>query len=367
MDGIQPLQDKLEIIKSFEMPKNRVQLQQFIGLCTYYRQFTVRHAELLDPFRELLKAKNPWVWTSDHNHAFEVIKNAFVNSIQLKHYIPDKKYRLQTDASDLGVSGVLYQLDDNDEIKVITLVSRCLNSAEVNYTTTEKELLAIAYSVTKLRHYLIGNRFLILTDHKGLTFLNTTLYLNARLIRWSLLMQQYDFDVEYCRGQDNVVADFFSRNPQGKFESSRSNHLSIDVLLVESENCESVVCSEIKVDNEMRDSLRNLEELQKQDNYINGIIQRMQGGNKIDYFQVHEGILFHQEKQINALRIVIPEILTKRIIDCVHSKLGHPGVYKTFEYIKQFYFWKSMRKSTRKPSRKGNKEARPSFPNSLRR
>lgn len=74
--------------------------------------------------------------------------------------------------------------------------------------TTEKELLAIIYSVMKLRTYLLGNKFIIETDHKGLTFLNSTQFLNARLIRWSLFLQQYDFDVIYIRGGDNIMAVF---------------------------------------------------------------------------------------------------------------------------------------------------------------
>lgn len=146
------------------------------------------------------------------------MKRAFIDCVHLSHHLPGKKYRLQTDASDVGISGVLYQIDDLGELRIIALVSRCLNSAEVNYSTTEKELLAIIYAITKLRTYLVGQKFVVITDHKGLTFLNTTQYLNSRLIRWSLLLQQYDFEVEYSKGVDNIVADFFSRNPESKFE-----------------------------------------------------------------------------------------------------------------------------------------------------
>lgn len=160
------------------------------------------------------------------------MKAAFVDCIQLKHYVPGQIYRLQTDASDVGISGVLYQLDLDGNHRIISLVSRCLNEAEAHYSTTEKELLAIVYSVTKLRIYLLDQRFLIITDHKGLIFLNSTQYLNSRLIRWSILLQSYDFDIQYCKGADNIVADFFSRNPESRFESVRPNELSIDVIKV---------------------------------------------------------------------------------------------------------------------------------------
>lgn len=228
--GIKPLSDKLEMIAKFAEPKNKRELQQFLGMCTFYRQFTVKHSELINPFRKLLGDKGPWEWTTIQLKAFENMKSAFVKCVELSHFIPEARFKLQTDASDVGVSSVLYQCDGDGNHRVISLVSRCLNSAEMNYTTTEKELLAILYSISKLRVYLLGTQFDVITDHKGLIFLQSTAYHNARLIHWSLFLQQYDFVVSYCRGKDNVVADFFSRNPRGKFECQGQNQLSIDVL-----------------------------------------------------------------------------------------------------------------------------------------
>lgn len=259
IDGIRPLQDKLEVIKNFASPKNRTELQSFLGICTYYRQFTLRHSSLIEPFRLLLKEKNRFAWTEVHEKAFNIMKGAFVDCVRLSHHIPGKKYRLQTDASDIGISGILYQFDDLGESRMVSLVSRCLNVAEVNYSTTEKELLAIVYAVTKLRTYLVGHEFVIVTDHKGLTFLNSTNYLNSRLIRWSLVLQQYDFQVEYCRGKDNIIADFFSRNPEGRFENTRSNQLSIDVLCVEQNDRGVYECSTVEFTEDLNHSLKNLE------------------------------------------------------------------------------------------------------------
>lgn len=154
-DGIKPKIDKLKIIADFEKPKSRKELQQFVGICTYYRQFTIRHVDLIGPFREFLKEKTVWEWKSCHDEAFGVMKKAFVESVELT----DAPYRLQTDASDMGVSGILYQIDSNNDHRIISLVSRCLNEAEMYYTVTEKELLATVYSILKLRTYLLGTRF----------------------------------------------------------------------------------------------------------------------------------------------------------------------------------------------------------------
>lgn len=336
IDGIRPLNDKLDVIFNFAAPRNRKELQSFIGICTYYRQFTKKHANLLEPFRDILGEKMSWVWTSKHDQAFNVMKSAFAHCVKLFHYIPGVTYKLQTDASDLGISGVLYQTDQNGDQRIIALVSRCLNSAEVNYTVTEKELLAIVYSIIKLRTYLMGSKFEIITDHKGLVFLKSTPYLCARLIRWSLLIQQYDFEVKYCKGSDNVIADFFSRNPSGKFESPQSTTLSIDVLGANDVG--------IEYPETLSQSLKNLAVLQLQDVYISKIMDRIKDDNEVAFYVLYENILFRKDDYLGLWQVVIPMSLARELMACVHTKLGHPGVYKTTMYLRQYYYWKGMGK-----------------------
>lgn len=346
--GIKPLQDKLDIIQDFKKPKNRNELQKFIGICTYYRQFTVKHADLLEPFRTLLKERGPWDWTESHDLAFEIMKESFVNCVHLNHYMPNKRYHLQTDASDVGVSGFLYQIDDNEAIKIVSLVSRCLNQAELHYTTTEKELLAIVYSVMKLRIYLLGVSFIIITDNKGLTFLNSTQFLNSRLIRWSLLLQQYDFSVEYCKGSDNVVADFFSRNPRGRFESISQGHLSVDVLDVNEKKIEINKCAGVSFTPEVLNDFKNLECLQREDKKIDIIRKIIENKELIKFFVLEHNILFRYDDTLKTWQVVIPEILTRRLMDCIHCKLGHPGVFKTISYIRKYYYLKNMNMEIKK-------------------
>lgn len=347
--GIRPLTDKLSAIANFEKPKNRKDLQQFVGICTYYRQFTVRHADLINPFRDLLREKNVWEWNSQHDEAFEIMKKAFIESVELSHYIPNVPYRLQTDASDMGISGVLYQIDSNNDHRIVSLVSRCLNGAEMNYTTTEKELLAIVYSIMKLRIYLLGTRFEIITDHKALTFLHTTVYLNTRMIRWIITLQQYDFAISHCAGKDNIVADFFSRNPRGKFETNQPRTLSIDVLEIEINSIivESEISS-IDLGDDIRGSLENLAALQKKEPNNQKIFEKLIAGEHVPYYVLEQGILFHRNEWLHLWQVVIPSELTSSLIECVHSKLGHPGVYKTLMYIKRCYYWKGMAQEIKK-------------------
>lgn len=228
--GIKPDTDKLDKILKFEEPKNLVELQRIIGLCNYYRQFSLNHAKYLDPFRKLLSKKHTWEWNDYYSRAYKELKENFVKVIHLSHYDLDRPFYVQTDGSNTGICGVLYQIDNDGNHRVITIVSRCLIQAEKNYTTTEIELLAIVYAVVKFRVYLMGRRFNIVTDHQALVFLNKTQFLGARLSRWSLLLQEYDFQITHCTGKENIVADFFSRYPEGKFIEQTDEQLMLSTL-----------------------------------------------------------------------------------------------------------------------------------------
>lgn len=186
-----------------------------------------------------LDSVKPWEWTAEHDIAYRDLKQNFVQSIQLSHHDLTQPFRVQTDGSDTGICGVLYQIDSNGNHNVISLVSRCLTVAEANYTVTEKELLAVMYSVEKFRVYLIGRHFSIITDHHALTFLTTSPFHTSRVARWNLCLQEFDYSIEHCRGVDNVFSDFFSRNPQSCFHVQKSARFTLSLLLC----CDNTVIS----------------------------------------------------------------------------------------------------------------------------
>lgn len=150
-----------------------------------------------------------------------------------------------------------------------------------------------------------------------------------------MVVQKYDFNVEYCKSADNVVADFFSRNPEGKFATMPSNSLSIDVLFLDDVECTNYKCNQINYTGELNESLKNFKELQKSDPMSNLIRKKLEGKEFTKNFVIEQGILFRFNEKGGLWQIVIPEILTHRLMDCVHSKLGHPGTYKTSAYLSQ--------------------------------
>jgi len=144
--------------------------------------------------------------------AFEEVKARLVADPVLACPDFDKPFILQTDASDYGIGAILTQETERGE-KVISHSSRTLNGAEENYSTTEKECLTIVWAIRKLKPYLEGYHFKVVTDHMALKWLNSIESPSERIARWALEFQQYDFEIAYRKGQLNVVADVLSRQP----------------------------------------------------------------------------------------------------------------------------------------------------------
>ena len=126
--------------------------------------------------------------------------------------LPDfqKQFVLRTDASQEGIGAVLMQ-ESNGQLFPVSYYSRKLRAAEKNYSTVEKELLAVVEGVKKYYFFIYGDEFVLETDHLPLASLKTSKNSNARLMRWALYLQQFQFTVKYIKGQTNVGADFLSR------------------------------------------------------------------------------------------------------------------------------------------------------------
>ena len=142
--------------------------------------------------------------------SFETLKDKLVSAPVM--HAPDwnKPFELMCDASDLAIGAVLGQRIDNQP-RVIYYASRTLNGPQLNYTTTEKEFLAVVFALEKFRSYMIGSEITIFTDHSGLKYLLEKKDAKARLTRWILLLQEFDLHIKDKKGSDNLVADHLSR------------------------------------------------------------------------------------------------------------------------------------------------------------
>lgn len=212
--GIRITDATKQAIMNFPIPINKKALQSFLGLCNWERRFTKEFAQHSFYLQKLLKKGVKFVWSQEQQNAFESLKKVLCESALLYHPKLNEPFILESDVSGHGIGARLYQLDEQDVEHDIAFASRTLKGAEINYSTTEKEALAVVYAVQKWQLYLLGARVIIKTDHKALEFLMTCKLTNSRLTRWSLLvLQQFDLTIKYIPGIENKVADSLSRHP----------------------------------------------------------------------------------------------------------------------------------------------------------
>ena len=140
-------------------------------MLSYYRNFIPHFTEKSTLLRNLLTKDAKLCWTSEHEQELSYLKDALVKYTELQLPMLDKDFTLQTDASDYGIGAVLMQEGENNELKPICFISRALTASERNYTTTEKELLAVIHALQKFQAYLEFAKVTIYTDHKAITFI----------------------------------------------------------------------------------------------------------------------------------------------------------------------------------------------------
>ena len=183
-DRLSPNPDKIEVIKNAPRPLTKKQVRSFLGLADFYRKFVPNFSHVASPLTDLTKKGKPnkVCWGESQETAFVSLKKALVNAPVLK--LPDfcKEFILQTDASDTGIGAILLQEEGNVRMPV-SYASRKLKSSERNYSTIEKECLAIVWAIQKFQRYLYGKQFILETDHEPLSYLQKSKIANARLMR----------------------------------------------------------------------------------------------------------------------------------------------------------------------------------------
>ena len=234
--GVAPDPRKVSAVLSMEPPKNVKQTQQFLGMLNWFRKFVPRFSETAAPLYQLTKKEHVWEWTTECATAFAELKQALTTAPILLLPDPRQPFVLMTDASDKQIGAVLLQRSPLDrELHPVLYQSRTLDIHQGRYATIEKECLALVWAIQENRKYLYGQRFLVSTDHRPLQWLMTKADLTPKLMRWALTLQEYDFQIAYGPGKDNVIADALSRLEIGDSRSAnefREIDLDAPVLVV---------------------------------------------------------------------------------------------------------------------------------------
>lgn len=210
-EGVKPDPGKIKAVKSFPVPSNRKTIKSFLGLIGYYRRFIKDFARLAKPMTRLLKKSTPFFWNHAAQEAFENLRDTICRQPLLQYPDFRKSFIVTTDASNYAIGAVLSQGDIGKDLP-IAYASRTLNDTETNYSTTEKELLAIIFAVNHFRPYLYGHKFTLVTDHRPLVWLHNAKDPTSKLMRWRIKLNEYDYNIVYKPGRVNSNADALSRN-----------------------------------------------------------------------------------------------------------------------------------------------------------
>ncbi|XP_053681478.1 uncharacterized protein LOC127161145 [Labeo rohita] len=336
-DGVKVNSDKVDAVRTFPTPKSLKEVQRFLGLAAWYHRFIPDFSTKTAPLHALKRKDAEWKWTEECQRSFDLIKDELTRAPVLSTPNFDCSFKVQTDASNVGLGAVLTQEVDGQE-RVIAYASRLLRGAEKSYSTSEKECLAVVWAVEKWHHYLEGRAFEVITDHASLVWLFRHPKPSSRLERWTIRLQGYHFTVRYLKGQCNVVPDVLSRRYSAESPAALLhtpvkhgfNPLTCDLPLDLSE-----MADEQKKDPECQEIMVNAKKQHTTD-------------LKRTHYVIKNEVLFRSvpcPKEGQRLQVVVPAKLKEVMLTYAHDSplSGHLGKFKTLMRLLEFAYWPSIR------------------------
>jgi hypothetical protein len=354
---VAPDPQKLDAVREWEIPTTLKQIQSFLGFCNFYRRFVRDYGRIARPLAALTRKEAPFNWTMECRDAFEELKRRLLSAPVLAHFRYGLPTRVETDASQGVVAGVLSQKQDDGQWHPVAYYSETMHGAELNYHIHDKELLAVIRALQCWRSELIGLQskepFLIISDHEALKYFSTKRLLNIRQAGWAELLSQYNFQITYRPGSENAAADSLSRKTEdartlkAKREAYRTMQIFAPVrdgptdapppergtpsaggtLMVLDADVPPPPGTGFELMDELLEGNRTAPELE-------GWRQRARDGHS-DFSLLGGKLLLF------AGRLVVPENFRTRVIQEIHSTLvtAHPGRNKTRKLVTARYWW----------------------------
>ena len=339
-NGISPDPKKVEAVCKATAPGNVKEVRSFLGLTNYVSRFIPNYAQITKPLRDLTRKNAEWSWSTAQEDAFSELKSKLMSSQVMSYYNPDAATEVVVDASPFGLGAVLIQRDDKGTQHTVAYASRALTDVESRYSQTEREALAVVWACEHFYLYLFGHHFTVISDHKPLEgiFNSTTSRTSARIERWNLRLQAFDFTLRYQPGDGNP-ADFLSRHPVEKAENKTKHEKTVadDYVnfLVNHTIPKAMTTQEIISATREDPTLQAVKKALKHGQW------QLPSDPSIDVssFQIFKTIkdeLSLCEDSDIILRcnnIVIPRSLQQRTIDIAHE--GHQGIIKTKRLLRE--------------------------------
>ncbi|KAK1667902.1 hypothetical protein QYE76_056061 [Lolium multiflorum] len=327
---------KIMTVEEWKAPTTQTEVSAFLGLAGYYHRFVEGFSSIARPMTQLLKKDKKFEWTDKCEESFQKLKSRLTTAPIL--IMPDitKPFDVYCDASKIGLGCVLMQ-----EGKVISYLSRQLKQHEQNYPTHDLELAAVVLALKVWRHYIMGNRCEIYSDHKSLKYIFTQKELNMRQRRWIELIKDYDMEIHYHPGKANVVADALSRQPSQLNSMIAEEQPS---LYQEFEQFRLELGSEgFLASIELQPTLMSeIKEAQKGNASIDGIKSQIAAGKAPGFTEDEEGVLWYNGRLCVPSDSELKQVILKEAHDTLYSI--HPGGTKMYQDSKEQFWWHVMKR-----------------------
>ena len=333
-EGIAPQSEKVSAIRNMTAPTDKTAVRSFLGMTNYYRQCIPGYAQLSRPLQDLTSPKASFKWEDEQQRAFEQLKATLTSDQVMAYPRIGEPYRLYTDACDYAVGAILTQTDEHGLERPVHYVSHQLDSCQRRWATIEKEAFAIVYALKKLRPYLWGAQFTILTDHKPLRSLFLGEVANTKIQRWAVLIAEFGAPIEYREGKNNVRADMLSRIHT--------------IATIDTYAPLYTVVEQDEVDLFLADGIDRNELAAAQKEEFGDLFDdaKEKDGR---YIVSQANILYSNTRPYPTAelrpRVVLPLKYRQQVIEKSHEASGHSGLVKTMKRTQDCYLWPGMRRS----------------------
>ena len=390
-EGISINPDNVSAVVDWPVPKCTKDVEKFLGFLNYHRDHIPNYAGTAVSLYGLT-GKNPFDWTQEHEEAFLKLKKAMVSSPVLAYPRPDDQFILDTDASNDAIGAELIQIQDGVP-RVVSYGSYVLTPEQRKYCTTRKELLAVVRFTRQYRHYLLGRKFTVRTDHNSLTWLMRFKFIEGQLARWLEELSCYDMEIVHRPGVKHGNADGLSRMSDGldfcncyyagsnpsqlpcggckycmnahktwsRFENDVDDVVPLAVRTIDLDTSNSgvdVFWGPGYDKSQLRDA-------QMSDCGLRKIITWLEEASEpkeselslsspaVKYYWLNrkqlimkDGLLFYQWEQVGGRKLlfVVPSSLREEVLQSCHDvkASGHLGQKKTLSRLKMFFIWYGM-------------------------